>query len=64
MPNLLSEYTGGASGWGTMISRCADCGEIVCEYECDEDGIPTISVFDNTESHQCEEYLAYLESQG
>jgi hypothetical protein len=50
----LSSYTGGNSGWGTMISKCATCGEIVAEYYCDEDGRPTEPIFDNTEKHVCE----------
>lgn len=50
---LLSEYTGGNSGWGTMISRCADCGEIVSEYACDLDGIPTEAIFDIWADHIC-----------
>ena len=50
----LSEYTGGKSGWGTMVSRCSICGEIVAEYECDEDGIPRVALYDNTGSHECD----------
>ena len=36
-----------------MVSRCAECGEIVAEYYCNEDGIPTDSIFDNTSTHEC-----------
>lgn len=50
---ILSEYTGGNGGWGTMISRCADCGEVVSEYECDLDGIPTGEIFDVWANHVC-----------
>lgn len=50
-----SEYTGGKDGWGHMITRCAFCGEIVAEYECDENGIPTTCVFDFADKHICEE---------
>ena len=49
----LSEYTGGNAGWGTMVSRCAICGEVVAEYNCDEQGLPTTAIFDDCESHQC-----------
>lgn len=50
-----SEYTGGIHGWGTMIRRCADCGETVSEWECDEDGVPTKAIFDYEDEHECEE---------
>lgn len=50
----LSHYTGGNAGWGTMVSVCADCGAVVAEYECDENGIPTEAIFDDTDSHECE----------
>lgn len=42
-----SYYTGGASGWGTMIIEDEDLDDdlqivrIVEEWEVDEDGIPT-----------------------
>lgn len=49
----MSEYTGGNNGWGTMIYRCPFCGEIVAEYNCDEDGVPTDRIFDNADSHKC-----------
>lgn len=52
--NTLSHYTGGNSGWGTMVCTCADCGAVVAEYECDEDGIPMETIFDCADSHQCE----------
>jgi predicted RNA-binding Zn-ribbon protein involved in translation (DUF1610 family) len=57
MTTTLSQYTGGNSGYGTMISRCSICGEIVAEYECDENGIPTDAIFDNTDTHMCEEVV-------
>lgn len=41
-----SQYTGGNSGWGDMISRCVDCGKIVARYECDEDGTPVKTIFE------------------
>jgi len=50
---ILSEYTGGIGGWGTMISRCAWCGEIVSEYETDSEGRCTIPIFDCVEGHRC-----------
>lgn len=52
---MLSEYTGVSKGWGTMITRCSVCGEVIAEYECDENGIPTKPIFDYTDSHVCEE---------
>ena len=48
-----SEYTGGNSGWGEMVSRCVDCGKIVARYECDEDGTPVKTIFED-ENHECE----------
>ncbi len=51
----LSQYTGGTKGWGTMITRCPDCGEVVAEYNCDDKGIPTDTIFDNCDEHICEE---------
>lgn len=50
---ILSEYTGGITGWGTIVSRCAECGEVVLEQECDEVGIPTKTIWDTTEEHVC-----------
>lgn len=50
----LSHYTGGNAGWGTMVHTCPDCGATVAEYECDEDGIPTRCIFDDTDTHECE----------
>lgn len=50
-----AEYTGGNSGWGDMIYRCAECGEIIARYECDKDGLPQKVVFDNEETHRCPE---------
>ncbi len=55
MTKTLSQYTGGTSGWGTMISKCADCGAIVAEYECDDNGVPTVAIFDDIDSHVCNE---------
>ena len=52
---ILSYYTGGVNGWGTMIMKCATCGEIVAEYECDDMGVPTEPIFDNIDTHICEE---------
>ena len=49
----LSEYTGGNGGWGTMISRCEWCGEIVSEYETDSEGHCTVPIFDDSENHRC-----------
>lgn len=57
MLQTLSEYTGGSKGWGTMICRCACCGEIVSEYLCDEDGIPTDALYDESEEHICEDEM-------
>jgi len=51
----LSYYTGGIHGWGTMISKCDTCGEIVAEYECDEEGRPTEAIFDECDTHRCED---------
>ena len=51
---LEAEYTGGNTGWGTMIYHCPDCGEVVAEWECDENGIPTKAIFDDSEAHECE----------
>ncbi len=48
-----SEYTGGIREWGDMISKCANCGEIVMRQECNSDGIPVRTIFDNTENHVC-----------
>ena len=53
---VLSHYTGGANGWGTLVSVCADCGEIVAEYECDENGVPTVAIFDDSDTHTCPEF--------
>ena len=50
-----SRYTGGNNGWGTMEISCAFCGEIIAEYECDEDGLPTEPIFDISENHICVE---------
>ena len=49
----ISEYTGGVSGWGDMIYRCSECGEIIARYECDKDGIPIKCIFDNEKEHIC-----------
>lgn len=49
----LSHYTGGIHGWGTMVSECALCGEVVSEYTCDEDGFPMDAIFDDEETHRC-----------
>ena len=49
----ISEYTGGIREWGDMISKCANCGEIVMRQECNSDGIPVRTIFDNTENHVC-----------
>lgn len=49
----ISHYTGGNSGWGTMVCECADCREVVAEYETDELGRPTTAIFDNTNVHEC-----------
>ena len=51
-----SEYTGGNSGWGEMVSRCVDCGKIVARYECDEDGTPVKTIFED-ENHECEDVV-------
>ena len=51
----LSHYTGGSNGWGTLVSCCAECGEVVLEQECDKDGIPTNVIWDTTEDHVCPE---------
>lgn len=56
MRNLDSKYTGrGCHDWGTMIFRCKVCGELVAEYDCDEDGVPTDVIFDNIDEHGCDE---------
>jgi len=52
---MLSHYTGGNNGWGTMVSECEVCHEIVAEYRCNELGIPVEKIFDNSESHECDE---------
>lgn len=52
---MLSQYTGGINGWGTMICRCPDCGEIIAEFECDEQGRIVQAVFDDSDSHECED---------
>ena len=49
-----SEYTGGIHGWGTMLCKCANCGEIVAEYECDENGRPIKAIFNHEDEHECE----------
>ena len=49
-----SEYVSGKSEWPDMISRCTICGEIIFRQECNMDGIPVRTVFDNTENHCCE----------
>jgi hypothetical protein len=36
-----------------MILECADCHEVVAEYNCDENGVPTDAVFDYTADHEC-----------
>ena len=51
---LKSRYTGGNSGWGTLVYECADCGEIVAEYECNTLGIQVKPIFDHTGTHQCQ----------
>lgn len=51
----VSRYVGGNNGWGTMVYECAICGEVVAEYECDENGVPTVAIFDYSEEHICEE---------
>lgn len=38
-----------------MIYTCADCGEIVAEYECDEYGVPVEAIFDDADIHLCNE---------
>ena len=50
---LKSEYTGGIAGWGTMISHCSWCGQVVSEYETDEEGRCTVPIFDDSEGHRC-----------
>lgn len=50
---IKSRYTGGNSGWGTLVYECVDCGEIVAEFECDEFGIPVRKVFDIEDTHTC-----------
>ena len=52
---IKSHYTGGNSGWGTLVSECTNCGEIVAEYECDALGIPVKVIFDQSDTHQCPE---------
>jgi len=52
---VLSEYTGGNSGWGNMISKCACYGAVVSEYECDESGTPVRTIFNRWDDHVCEE---------
>lgn len=50
-------YDGGNNGWGNMITQC-DCGCIVCEQECDENGIPVKTLYDWSEEHsnECEDW--------
>ena len=48
-----SEYVSGKHDWPDMISKCTICGEIVLRQECNMDGIPVKTVFDNTETHHC-----------
>ena len=55
MTTTLSQYTGRNNGWGTMQSFCSICGEIVAEYECDEDGRPIRCLFNNIERHVCDD---------
>lgn len=52
---LKSYYTGGNSGWGNMITVCAECGAILMEQTCDEDGIPVEVLYDYTKDHECED---------
>lgn len=51
--DTLSHYTGGADGWGDLVSVCADCGETVARYACDGDGNPVDAIFDDTDTHEC-----------
>lgn len=51
--DTLSHYTGGADGWGDLVSVCADCGETVARYACDGDGNPVDVIFDDTDTHEC-----------
>lgn len=50
----MLNYTGGSNKWGTMIRRCDFCGEIISEYECDEDGGIINTIFDD-DNHICED---------
>lgn len=58
-----ARYTGGNNGWGTLVYECADCGEVVAEYYCDENGIPTEAIFDYTDEHECEYDEEYEEEE-
>jgi hypothetical protein len=51
---MLSHYTGGVHGWGTMVTECEHCHEIVAEYECDDVGRPIRAIFDRSEEHVCD----------
>lgn len=44
-----------------MVTYCAICGELVAEYECNEEGIPTKCIFDEADEHVCEEGKMYKE---
>ena len=50
---MLARYTGGNTGWGTLVYTCEICGEDIAEYEVDEYGRPVKALWDETESHVC-----------
>ena len=54
---MISYYTVEDNGWGILKSECEICHEIVAEYTCDAFGIPEEKIFDNSESHDCNETI-------